>query len=251
MVGIVIVSHSHLLARGVEELVRGMAHEKVPLAAVGGLDEPDHPLGTDAVAVREAIERVSSGDGVLVLMDLGSAVLSAEMALDMLPESQRERVLLCEAPLVEGAMSAAVQAGLGAGLEEVAAEARGALVPKAEHLGTSAPSPSRERVGEGVAGQSVTLTITNPLGLHARPAVRFVETVGRFDAQVSVRNVTTGKGPAKGRSLNALATLGVRQGHEIGVEAHGPQANEVLEALEALAAEGFGEAELREAEFPP
>ena len=73
-------------------------------------------------------------------MDLGSAVLSAEMALDLLPPERRERVLLSEAPLVEGAVAAAVTAKLGASLEDVAAEARGALEAKATHLGSGEPS---------------------------------------------------------------------------------------------------------------
>ncbi|MGH9168674.1 MAG: dihydroxyacetone kinase phosphoryl donor subunit DhaM, partial [Acidimicrobiia bacterium] len=253
MVGIVVVSHSHLLAQGLAELVHGLAGGEVPLAVTGGLDEPDHPLGTDARAVLEAIERVYSDDGVLVLMDLGSAVLSAGMAVEMLPEERRGRVLLCEAPLVEGATAAVVQSRLGSSLEEVAAEARGALAAKAEHLGAPSPTFGEEpspSPGAGAGGGALLeLEITNPLGLHARPAVRFVETVGRFRARVSVTNLTTGKGPAAGRSLNALATLGVRRGHRVAVEAQGPQAEEVLVALRGLAAQGFGE--LESASIPP
>jgi dihydroxyacetone kinase DhaKLM complex PTS-EIIA-like component DhaM len=67
----------------------------------GGLDTPDRAVGTDAVLVLGAIERAWSDDGVVVLMDLGSAVLSAEMAVEMLPDDRREKVLLCEAPFIE------------------------------------------------------------------------------------------------------------------------------------------------------
>ena len=95
------------------------------LETAGGLNMPDHPIGTDAVLVMEAIDRAWSDDGVLVLMDLGSAVLSAEMALDLMPEERRSNVLLCEAPIVEGAVAAAVTAKLGASLDRVAREARG------------------------------------------------------------------------------------------------------------------------------
>jgi len=137
MVGLVIVSHSAKLAEGVAELARGMAGPDVRLAATGGLDFPDRPLGTDANLVQQAIEQVYSDEGVLVLMDLGSAVLSAEMAVDALPPEQRKRIVLCEAPLVEGAIAAAAQASIGNTLEQVAAEARGALAPKAEQLGAA------------------------------------------------------------------------------------------------------------------
>ncbi len=239
MVGLVIVSHSATLAEGVAELARGMGAE-VPIELAGGIDAPEPALGTDAARVLEAIERADKGDGVLVLMDLGSAVLSAEMALDLLPEERRERVVLSEAPLVEGAVAAAVTAKLGASLADVAAEARGALEAKVTHLGSGEPAaPVAALSGNG--SRTITLTVRNPLGLHARPAARFVQTAAGFDAEVTVTNVTAGRGPASGRSLNAIATLGVRQGHEIAVAASGPQASDALAALEALAARDFDE----------
>jgi phosphocarrier protein FPr len=82
MLGIVIVSHSAKLAEGVEELARQMTQGQVPLVAAGGIDDPDNPIGTDAMRIYAAIEQVYSDDGVLVLMDMGSALLSAEMALE-------------------------------------------------------------------------------------------------------------------------------------------------------------------------
>ncbi|MGB2952132.1 MAG: phosphoenolpyruvate--protein phosphotransferase, partial [Gaiellaceae bacterium] len=196
-----------------------------------------------AVRVAEAIERADSGDGVLVLMDLGSAVLSAETALDLLPPERRARVLLCEAPLVEGAVAAAVAARLGTSLEGVAAEARGGLQGKTAHLGAGEPAAP---VPAGATapleeGLTLRLRVENPLGLHARPAARFVQTAAGFDANVEVINLTSGRGPASARSLNGLATLGVRQGHEILVSAHGLQAAAALEAIAELAGRDFDE----------
>jgi multiphosphoryl transfer protein len=248
MVGLVIVSHSATLAEGVAELARGMGAE-VPIELAGGIEAPEPALGTDAARVLDAIERADQGDGVVVLMDLGSAVLSAEMALDLLPPERRERVVLSEAALVEGAVAAAVTAKLGAPLADVVAEARGALGAKATHLGSGETAAPEAAVADG-AGRTITLTVRNPLGLHARPAARFVQTAGGFDADVSVTNLTTGRGPASGRSLNALATLGVRQGHEITVAATGPKASEALAALEALAGRDFDEGPAVEAPTP-
>src|ERR1700683_373047 len=142
MVGIVIVSHSARRADGVVEAAREMAGPDVKMVAAGGMDLPDRPLGTDAALIARAIEAAWSDDGVLVLMDLGSAVLSAEMAAEMLPDEQRSRVLLCEAPLVEGAVAAAVAARLGDPLEQVAAEARGGLAGKIAHLAAAPPASS-------------------------------------------------------------------------------------------------------------
>lgn len=244
VIGIVIVSHSARLAEGVLELARGMAGEDVQIAVAGGLALPGQPLGTDPGLVLQAIESVYSEDGVLVLMDLGSAILSTEMALDMLAPEQRAHVALCEAPLVEGAVSAAVQARLGSPLEQVLAEARGALVFKVEHLGLQAPAPEAPRVQAQENARTLRLTVANRLGLHARPAARFVQAAGRFpDTRITVRNLTKERGPVEARSINAIATLGVLQGHELEVQASGAQAEVALEALKELADDNFGDSE--------
>lgn len=184
MVGLVIVSHSAQLAEGVRELARQMTQGRVPLAVAGGIDDPDNPIGTDAMKVMAAIDNVYSDDGVVVLMDLGSALLSAETALDFLPDEQRAHVFLSQAPLVEGTMAAAVQAMIGAPVAQVLAEAESALAVKREQLG-GGPEPVAPHAAPPIApdgGQAVTLTVRNKLGLHARPAARFVTTAGRYAA---------------------------------------------------------------------
>jgi phosphoenolpyruvate-protein phosphotransferase/dihydroxyacetone kinase phosphotransfer subunit len=245
VIGIVIVSHSARLAEGAAELAHGMAGPEARLVAVGGLDLPERPLGTDAALILQAVEQVYSDDGVLILMDLGSALLSAEMALDMLTPERRVHVLLCDAPLVEGAIAAAVQARLGASLEQAAAEARAALGPKIAHLkpespavGTAAPPTAP---ASGANSHTLRLVVQNRLGLHARPAARLVQTASRFQSNVQITNATTGRGPASARSINAIATLGVRQGHEIEVVASGADAGAALAALRQLADQHFGD----------
>jgi multiphosphoryl transfer protein len=249
MVGIVIVSHSAALAESVVELAREMGGPEVAIEAAGGLEAPEPALGTDAMRVLAAIERADSGDGVLVLMDLGSAVLSAETALDFLPEEKKGQVVLSDAPVVEGAVAAAVTARAGAPLEQVAAEARAGLAPKSAHLGGEAPAAPEEPTTAEDALE-LRLEITNRLGLHARPAARFVQTASGFAVDVTVSNVTTAQGPASARSLNALATLGVRQGHEILVRASGRDAEEALSALESLAGRNFDDEERVETTVP-
>ena len=247
MVGLVIVSHSEKIAEGVAELARGVAGPDVRIAATGGLDLPDHPLGTDANLVAEAISQVYSDDGVVVLMDLGSAVLSAEMALEQIPVERRAHIVLCEAPLVEGAIAAAVQARLGSSLDTVMAEARASLAPKSIHFAvpqTPVLSSADRNNGSGSMQRELHLIVQNRLGLHARPAARFVQAAARTQADVRVRNLTTGRGPVNAKSINAVATLGVRQGHEIQVSAVGAGADVALDAIRLLAAENFGEEEV-------
>jgi phosphoenolpyruvate-protein phosphotransferase/dihydroxyacetone kinase phosphotransfer subunit len=249
MIGLVLVSHSATLADGAAELARQMGGEEVRIEPAGGLDLPDRPIGTDAVLVLAAIERAWSDDGVLVLMDLGSAVLSTEMAVEMLDDDRRARVRLTSAPFVEGAVAAAVAARLGRSLDEVAAEARGGLEPKLEHLGDRADgSAATGTAADAGPGTTTRLVVSNRLGLHARPAARFVTTASGFDARVTVRDLTNGRGPADARSLNAVATLGVAHGHEIEVAASGPEADAALEAIRALADANFGDEDEPQAE---
>ena len=130
MVNLVLVSHSQMLARGVKELADQMAGPAVQIEIVGGLiDEQSGAslLGTDATQIAAAIERCWSPTGVLILVDLGSAVMSAELALELLPPAMQEGCLISNAPLVEGAIVAAVEASLQHSLQAVnaAAEAAG------------------------------------------------------------------------------------------------------------------------------
>jgi phosphoenolpyruvate---glycerone phosphotransferase subunit DhaM len=123
-VGLVVVSHSAKIAEGVVEMAAQMA-AGVRIEAAGGTD--DGGIGTDATLIAEAIAAADSGDGVLVFADLGSAVLSAQLAIDeLVDEARRANVRIADAPLVEGAVIAAIQASTGSSLDEVAEAAHGA-----------------------------------------------------------------------------------------------------------------------------
>jgi phosphoenolpyruvate---glycerone phosphotransferase subunit DhaM len=125
-VGLVLVSHSRRLAEGVIELLSQLNDGEVPIEVAAGVE--DGGLGTDAVAVERAIER-ACGDGggsAVILVDLGSAVLAADAARELLPPPLAERVRVADAPFVEGSVAAVVEAGLGSSLEEVAAAAESA-----------------------------------------------------------------------------------------------------------------------------
>lgn len=125
-VGIVIVSHSADVAKGAADMVRGMVGDEVPLSHSGG--NPAGGLGTDVGAIRQAIERVWSGAGVAILVDLGAAEMNTEMAIEMLPDQKRHAVRICNAPVVEGAVLAATEASGGSSLDEVCMTAESALL---------------------------------------------------------------------------------------------------------------------------
>jgi PTS hybrid protein len=116
-VGIVIVSHSPDVARGAADMVRQMVGHEVPLAWCGG--NPAGGLGTDVRAICNAIEAAWSDRGVAIIVDLGGAETNSEVAVEMLDEKRRLKAVVCDAPIVEGAVMAATESSGGSTLEEV------------------------------------------------------------------------------------------------------------------------------------
>ncbi|GAA1168074.1 phosphoenolpyruvate--protein phosphotransferase [Ornithinimicrobium humiphilum] len=247
MISLVVVAHSRPLARAAvalaAQMVAGPDAPHVGVAA--GLDE--ETTGTDAAAVAEALRvahAASGGAGVLVLLDLGSAVLSTEMALELVDPEVAEAVRVTSAPLVEGLVSAVVTAAAGGDLDAVEREARRALLPKAVHLGDERTAdPPEQHVGPAGEALTAELPVVGEHGLHARPAARLVARVAELAPRttVRVRNLTSGRGPVDARSVSAVATLDARRGHVLQAEARGPEAETVLEALTDLAARAFGD----------
>jgi multiphosphoryl transfer protein len=238
VIGIVVVSHSRALAEAAVGLASEMVAEgdRPVIAVAAGLDETT--FGTDAAAVAEAIGVADSADGVLVLLDLGSAVLSAEMALEFVDPEVAERVKLSSAPLVEGLVAAVVTASTGAPLDAVLEEASRGLAGKQDHLGDG-PVVTQAVVASDTF---VEVAVGNEHGLHARPAAKVVGLARQFDAQVTLTNLTTGRGPVDAGSLSMVATLNAQQGHRLRVGASGPDAAEALAAISALAGRDFDDA---------
>lgn len=245
MIGIVVVSHSRKLAEGVLELAEQMTRGKVVIQAAGGIDDPENPIGTDPMQVMAAIESVAAAteDGVLIIMDLGSALMSAETALEFLPDEVKEKVMLCSAPIVEGTLAAAVQASVGASLQVAGTEAREALNVKIEQLApmTGESLQSTEAHPESSLADdkiSIELVINNKLGLHARPAARLVATSGKFKSRINIQKEDKS---ASAKSINQVALLAVKKGEKITVTASGDDAGQALDALQALQQDNFGE----------
>ncbi len=253
-VGLVIVSHSAQLAAGVAELAGQMVQGKTPIATAGG--GVDDILGTSADKILAAIQSVDGPDGVLVLLDLGSALLSAEVALEMLDDEQREHTRLSFAPLVEGAVAAAVEASVGHILVQVqqAAEKTASreqlqmLKPVSQEEESSVPvgaegiempsaerSPSTDQLQEVYETQ---LVLTNHAGLHARPAGLFVQTAARFQAKIQVQK---GGRQTDAASISGVLSLGARQGETITLRASGSDAEDAIHALSELVQANFYE----------
>jgi dihydroxyacetone kinase phosphotransfer subunit len=121
MVGIVIISQSKKLAEGVKEIADRVANNKVRIDAAGGVDNGLN--GTESIRIMEAILTAESGDGVVVLCDLGGTVISAQAAINMLDDDRKKSIIIADAPILEGAVGAALEASEGAALEDVVAAA--------------------------------------------------------------------------------------------------------------------------------
>jgi phosphoenolpyruvate-protein phosphotransferase/dihydroxyacetone kinase phosphotransfer subunit len=236
MVGIVVVSHSPGLAREAISLALHMVRGAAPRIEVAA-GASDDRLGTDAVRVAEAIAAADDGDGVVVIMDLGSAVLSAELALELLPDPPTE-IRLVPAAFVEGIFAAVISAAAGAQIDEVARDAEAALQAKAAQLDQSPPLAD---VAQTIARPAVVAeaTVVNSDGIHARPAALIVDALASSDAQVMIG--TERSAPVPARSPTALMSLGARAGDVLRIEADGAGAAAAVDQILALVREGFGE----------
>ncbi|MBT1003291.1 PTS-dependent dihydroxyacetone kinase phosphotransferase subunit DhaM [Paenarthrobacter sp. DKR-5] len=236
-VGLVIVSHSAKLAEGVVELAAQMAPDVVLAPAGGTGPGPDGTagIGTSLEKIQDALASADSGDGVVVLADLGSAVMTAETALEFAPEP--ERLLLADAPLVEGAVAAAVAAQTGATLQAVRDAAEAALARTAAAAGEPAaaqPYAAPQPYGAGAPAATGSFTLINDLGLHARPAAVLAKNLTPLDAEVTINGVD-------GKSVMLLMTLIAGKGSTLEVSATGPQRRLAVDLIRREVEAGFGE----------
>ena len=237
MIHLILVSHHPDIARGIAALAAQMSAAPETIHTAAGIDDADNPVGTDAVRIMQTLLEADNPDGILILVDLGSAILSAQTALDLLDDpALAARCRISAAPLVEGAISAAVAASSGADLETVAREATQALAAKQAALGESAPASATPVVAP--SGDSTTITLTNRDGLHARPAARLVAALTPYRARLIL---SCGDKQADGKSLNQLALLQARHGDRLTLHADGDDAAAALQTFRELAAANFGD----------
>ncbi|HVV09977.1 dihydroxyacetone kinase phosphoryl donor subunit DhaM [Amycolatopsis sp.] len=222
-VGLVLVSHSAKLAEGLAEVAGQMAPD-VRIVPAGGIE--DGGIGTDFDQVVAAVQRADSGAGVVLLYDLGSAQMTAELAVESLADP--EAVVVADAPFVEGTVAAAVAAQGGADRAAVLAAAAAAGAP---HL--AAPAATG-----GADVDSIELVLHNEVGLHARPAALLARSLAGIQADVSV---VLGEQEADAHSVLALMSLGARKGDRIEIRARGAQAGQALATVRDLVARNFDE----------
>jgi PTS hybrid protein len=227
-VRLVVVSHSDKIADGAVQLAAQMAPDVVMIAAGG---TSDGRIGTSLEKVVSALDQAAGGDGIVVLTDLGSAVMTAESAEELAEDPSA--VLLADAPLVEGLVAAAVaaQGGADAFAVKQAAEA----VYGSGVAGASTDSAVAEGSGAGGAPDFTgEFELVNQAGMHARPAAKVAGGLASMNAEVTINGVD-------GASMTALMTLAAGKGSVLHVEAWGPDAERALNYVGGLVQAGFGE----------
>jgi PTS hybrid protein len=230
-VGVVFVSHSALIAEGLVDLARQMA-PSAALVAAGGTD--DGRIGTSFDLVTTGIAEADAGAGVVVLCDLGSAILTAETALDFLDDEVRARVRIVDAPLVEGGVAAAVAAEAGEDLEHVVVAAESARGDGGVSAGVGGVAAASAAVDAAQGTHSRHVTLVNADGLHARPAAELVKLASTFPQKVTVNGTDA-------KSLLGIMSLGLTKGATVEIASEDPEAGAAVDAIAALAESGFGE----------
>jgi PTS hybrid protein len=228
-VSIVVVSHSEKIADGAAELAAQMAPGVVILRAGG---TTDGRIGTSLEKVMAALDQVPNGGGAVILTDLGSAVMTAESALEFV-ENPAD-VVLADAPLVEGLVAAAVAAQGGGDLQAVKRAAEAVRGP-----GRQPETPAVQEIGEGsVTGSGPDFTgdfeLINQAGMHARPAAKIAGGLSSLDAEVQINGVDA-------TSMTALMTLAAGKGSVLHIEAWGVDAERAVNYVGGLVQAGFGE----------
>ncbi|MGX1162791.1 phosphocarrier protein HPr /dihydroxyacetone kinase DhaM subunit [Arthrobacter sp. SLBN-100] len=228
-VSIVVVSHSEKIADGAAELAAQMAPDVVILPAGG---TTDGRIGTSLEKVMAALDQVANGGGTVILTDLGSAVMTAESALEFV-ENPAD-VVLADAPLVEGLVAAAVAAQGGGDLQAVKRAAEAVRGPA-----TQPGAPGMQEVGKGsVTGSGPDFTgdfeLINQAGMHARPAAKIAGGLSSLDAEVRINGVDA-------TSMTLLMTLAAGKGAVLHIEAWGADAERAVNYVGGLVQAGFGE----------
>ncbi len=246
MVGLVIVSHSRKLALAIAELVKSLTTDTLPIAVAGGVGDDYAELGTDATDIMEAIEKVHSDEGTLILVDMGSALLSTELALEFLGEDIAKNIKVTSAPVLEGAVSAGVQIQLNSPLEKVYSEAMAGLQAKQIHLDenvedTALANNDTVDLAKNANTLSKQFIIENPHGLHVRPVTQLIQTIAPFTSKIGIQNSSKQSEIVDGRSAISVSCLQLLKGDSMTVFALGDDATETLNAITDLHNAHYGE----------
>ena len=236
MVSLIFVSHSYELAKTAVDYIRKVTNTNVKMAFSGGTGDNHSEMGTDSIDVFNAIESVYSDDGVLIFCDLGSALISSELAISMLDEEKSVNVRMTSAPFIESGINAAIQSSLNKSLDEVVSEAIESLTPKISYvkdkLDYNTVEVSNDIEFKDYVKGEYKILLEN--GFHARPVFMFINIIANSKSLVYISNKTKHKAPVSADSITKVTLLNIEYGDIMEIYAKGPDAEQVLERFEYL-----------------
>ncbi|AUJ50618.1 dihydroxyacetone kinase phosphoryl donor subunit DhaM [Brachyspira hyodysenteriae] len=237
MVSLIFVSHSYKLAKITAEYIKEVTNTNVEISFSGGSGDDHKEIGTDAVDVFNAIERVYSDDGVIIFCDLGSALISSELAISMLDEDKALNVRITSAPFIEGGINAAIQSSLGKNIDEVINESLESLTPKISYVKDKVDYTITNEALDDIEFKDYVkgeYKILLENGFHARPVFMFINLIANSKSEVYISNKTKHKPPVSADSITKVTLLNIEYGDVMEIYAKGPDADQVLERFEYL-----------------
>lgn len=232
MISIVVVSHSEALASAAHDFAMLMAPSEKPTVTLAA-GTPHGEFGTSATRILEGLRTAANPEGVLVLVDLGSAVFNAEMAIEQLGDCEYP-ITISEAAFVEGLTAAIAMAATGASLVDVDREALRASMSKGHQEVAPVDDRSNWNNWDDESMVSETCRVAGENGFHARPASTLVEELREIDATVRIRNTSAAGHFVRASSITELMTLGAGHGDLVLVEACGNDANAALACVQRI-----------------
>lgn len=242
MVNLVFVSHSNELAEATSKYIKEITKLKNSIAFCGGIGANKKELGTDPMDILNTIEEVYSEDGVIIFCDMGSALISSELAISMLDENKQSNVKITSAPFVEGGVIAAIQASLNKNINDIILESLESLSSKKSYteyekdLQNSQNSDKKNENSENLLKdykkKEYKITLNN--GLHARPVFQLINIVTNSKSSVYIANKTKNKGPIQADNITKITLLNIEYNDIMEVYAKGQDTDDVFNNIQEL-----------------
>lgn len=242
MVNLIFVSHSNELAEATSKYIKEITKSKNSIAFCGGVGVDKKEFGTDPIDILNIIEEVYSEDGVIIFCDMGSALISSQLAISMLDENKQPNVKITSAPFVEGGIIASIQASLNKKINDIILESLESLSSKksyVEYEGYLQNSQNDNGKNERVENllkdykkREYKITLNN--GFHSRPVFQLINIVTNSKSSVYIANKTKNKGPIQADNITKITLLNMEYNDTMEVYAKGEDTDEVFNKIQEL-----------------
>ncbi len=236
---ILIVSHSKLLANGLKDVLEEISKNNVKIIAIGGINGL---LGTDADSVISAIQERISDDYILIFCDIGSSILTTKMVIDSYFQEYKEKIVLVNAPMVEGSIAMTAQLAAGSTLTMALEEAKNSYNLKIDDIGYNNKIKLDNENAKNIASEEFNtyeILVKNRYGLHARPVSTLISLCNKFDGDIFIKNGSTNSKSVNAKSMSRILSLNVKKGDKLLISIQkslnsGTIFNEIKKFLEKL-----------------